>query len=73
MFYGNASGYKGVEYMPPKPGRRRVAKYRGVIMLGKKKLVSPYHLTPEPAARWYDAMARENFGEFARVNFPAQS
>jgi hypothetical protein len=44
--------------------------YRARIQVGDKRLHSGYYGTAAEAARAYDAMAREHFGEFARLNFP---
>jgi hypothetical protein len=70
LYYENNAGYKGVETIRKKPGRRNYDGFRGVVTLNGKRMVSPIFREPEPAARWYDEQARERFGEFARVNFP---
>jgi len=58
------TGYKGVQWIP---SRRQ---YRARIQVGDKRIHSNYYGTAAEAARAYDAMAREHFGEFARLNFP---
>ena len=43
---------------------------RGTIMSDGVQIRSPRMPTEEAAARWYDAMARQHHGEWARLNFP---
>ena len=59
------SGYKGVEY------RDRFAPrwYAYIVLDGRKEYLGSF-TDPVEAARAYDAAAVENFGEFARLNFP---
>lgn len=57
---GGASQYKGVAY------HAKTGKWRARI----KQQALGLHATEEAAARAYDAAAREQFGEFARLNFP---
>lgn len=45
-------------------------KWRAVIMHNRKYIHIGNFLTPEEAARAYDAKALELFGEFAHLNFP---
>lgn len=63
---GSSSPYKGVHVVSRKSGPR----YRAIIQIDGK----PRHLgtfkSETAAARAYDQMAREHFGEFAWVNFP---
>lgn len=61
----NATGYKGV--------RLEAGKWRAVIKAYGVRKHLGYFLTPEQAARAYDAAAREMHGEFARLNFPDQA
>ena len=57
-------GYKGVVWVQ---SRRQ---YRARIQVGDKRIHSAYYESAIDAARAYDAMAREHFGEWARLNFP---
>lgn len=57
-------GYKGVVRS------RSRQQYRARIQVGEKRIHSGYYATAVEAARAYDAMAREHYGEFARLNFP---
>ena len=56
--------YKGVRF---DVGRQ---KFRARIQVGAKRLLSRYYDSEIDAARAYDAMAREYYGVFARLNFP---
>lgn len=56
--------YKGIEQ------RYRSAKWVARIRVNGRRIRSRSCATPEQAARLYDAMAREYFGEFAWLNFP---
>lgn len=58
------TGYKGVIWYQ---SRRQ---FRARIQVGEKRLCSSYYESAIDAARAYDAMAREHYGEFARLNFP---
>lgn len=55
------SGYKGIA--------RHGRGWRAQIQTGEKKIVTPAYDTPEQAARAYDKLALEAFGEFAVLNF----
>lgn len=59
----NATGYRGVR---PQPNGRWCAKMR----IGGRSTHLGSFDTPEEAARAYDAAARAEHGEFARLNFP---
>jgi hypothetical protein len=66
----NTSGYKGVYLLAKgkaKPWHARVGsrKENGILHGG-------YFATAEEAARKYDELAVELYGEFARLNFPTQ-
>lgn len=63
----NTSGYKGVS-LTSNPTPRWFAQ----IKRRKQHYFLGTFGTPEDAAHAYDAKARELFGEFARVNFPAE-
>ncbi len=62
---GRSSGFKGV-YLHKHSGR-----WRASIGLDGKKIHLGGYATPDEAARCYDAAARQHFGAFARLNFPA--
>ena len=59
-------GYKGVHWSSSRQ------QYRARIQVGDKRVCSGYYGTAIEAARAYDAMAREHFGEWARLNFPGE-
>jgi hypothetical protein len=58
----NTVGYKGV--------RRFRNKYRASLIVKGKQIVSTLVSTSEEAARLYDGLAIQYFGEFAHLNFP---
>ncbi len=58
------SGYKGIIWSKSRQ------QFRARIQVGDKRLCSSYYESAVDAARAYDAMAREHYGEFARLNFP---
>lgn len=62
---GNTSGFKGV-------GRYDGAWRAYITKAGRQRFLGRFE-TIEDAARAYDSAAREEFGEFARVNFPHQN
>jgi hypothetical protein len=57
----NTSGYKGVT--------RRGARWQANIGLDGRLLCLGTFATPQEAARAYDTVATEHFGEFAHPNF----
>ena len=63
---GTSSEFKGVSKLskgqPPKPWLASI-KF-------DKKIHTRCFATELEAAQWYDEMAREHFGEFAKLNFP---
>lgn len=60
-----SSKYKGVSWnKPTEKWRARIETNQGSLYLGLFEV-------EEEAARAYDEAAKENFGEFARLNFPA--
>lgn len=60
--YSNRVGYKGVDFRENRGYRVRV-----------KSKEYGYFETPELAARHYDKIAKEWFGEFAKLNFPQEN
>ena len=58
------TGYKGVVWV------RSRQQFRARIQTEDKRICTGYYATAIEAARAYDALAREHFGEFARLNFP---
>ena len=60
-------GYKGVHWVSSRQ------QYRARIQVGDKRIHSGYYGTAIEAARAYDALAREHYGEWARLNFPDES
>lgn len=60
----NISGYKGVS--------SSLEKWYARIKIGEKQVYLGTFETAELAARAYDAAAKQNFGEFAGLNFPAE-
>lgn len=65
----NSSGYKGVTLSQKSLNPNRAIRWMGKIT-HKGINYTRYFDTPEQAANWYDKMAIELFGEFARLNFP---
>jgi hypothetical protein len=62
----NKSGYKGVSWF------KRDKKWRSKIKHeGKSRCIGLFDC-PEKAARAYDAVAKELFGEYANLNFPEE-
>jgi hypothetical protein len=61
---GSAAGYKGV--------RRRGDKWQARIAVNSKQIHLGVFSSKEEAAQAYDTAAREHFGEFAVLNFPAE-
>lgn len=61
----NASGYSGVFL------NRVSNKWQAYIVVDRHTRYLKRFDTPEEAARAYDGAARQLFGEFARLNFPA--
>lgn len=67
----------------PRRGRPKSSRYKGVclykgswraaITLGKKRRAIGSYATEEVAAKAYDAVARDAWGEFAYLNFPDSS
>lgn len=65
--YNPKSGFRGV--YPQSFG----VTWRARIMVNKKFINGGNFSTPEEAARRYDELALENFGEFAVLNFPKEN
>jgi|ERR1700722_12310964 len=63
---GETSLFKGVHYDSRCSRRPWVTSIKTPV--GKR--IAVHHATEDEAARTYDALAREHFGEFACVNFP---
>ena len=57
------SRFKGVSY-----SKNRKKSWRATIWVNGKQIHGGYFATEEEAARSYDRLAREHFGEFARPN-----
>ena len=62
----SSSRFKGVYW------HKRASKWHAAIKLGSKRVYLGIFTSEEAAARAYDAAALQHFGEFARLNFPAQ-
>lgn len=58
------NAYKGVHYM------KHRGKWQARIQINKKRINKGYFNTQVEAAHAYDDLAREHFGEYARLNFP---
>jgi hypothetical protein len=64
MRANNTSGYRGIHWVA------RASKWHATIRnIAGKKVHLGYFVTPEEAARAYDAAALEVYGEFASLNF----
>ena len=68
----NTSGFKGVSYIGKGPDmiNELSRPWQAYINYNKKRYYLGRFVTPEEAARAYDAKALELHGEFARLNFP---
>lgn len=62
----NTSGYKGVSFC------KIMGKWRTRIQYNKKGIIAGYFENKEDAARAYDNMAKELYGEFANLNLPEE-
>ena len=62
--------YRGVLF-EKREGRRKC--WRARIQINGKLLSLGYYLTPEDAAKVYDAAVRRYFGSEARTNFPTEA
>jgi hypothetical protein len=62
--YKPKSGFRGV-YEQPQGGSWQVK-----LTVNRKHIRGGSYKTPEEAARVYDRLAFEHFGEFAKLNFP---
>jgi hypothetical protein len=63
---GRWSKFKGVCYLR---GKENVSRWRAQIHVGGRVFYGGHHRTAEEAARAYDRLAIQYFGEFARLNF----
>jgi len=63
----NTSGFKGVSF------RKDITKWQAAIRLNGTDIYLGCFVTPEEAAKAYDAKALELFGEFAKLNFPIEA
>lgn len=68
LYKNSTTGFKGVTI---KRGGRYI-RWQAQIQASKLHRHIGYFDTPEEAARAYDAVACELFGEFARLNFPEE-
>lgn len=65
---GSGSNYKGVSF---RRGRRKP--WQAEITLNRRKRYLGCYLTEADAAKAYDEAALDQWGEFARLNFPVSS
>lgn len=63
----NVGGDKGI-HLTKSTGR-----WRAQLKFGKRRIHVGYFDSPEEAARAYDRVAIEKFGEFAYLNFPEEA
>lgn len=59
----STSNFKGVHF------HKKTNKWRAMIYLNNKSKHLGLFSNPEEAAKKYDEVAKENFGEFAKLNF----
>jgi hypothetical protein len=62
-----SSKYKGVWWMKPYPKWRQAGRWVAELKFGKMR-IRQYAKTDKEAARLYNTMARQHFGEYAKVN-----
>lgn len=74
MLPNNTTGYKGIWWEKPYRvnGKIRKGKWRAAIFCEGVRHRLGRFKTAEEAARAYDRKALELFGEYARLNFPAE-
>lgn len=65
--FDNASGYKGVTFDKQRYSQNK-APWRAQLKQGEIKHVSKWERTSHEAARWYNAKARELYGDLAYQN-----
>lgn len=63
----NTSGYKGVHF------HKQKGLWYAQIRANRIKFQSRYFESKDDAARAYDELAKQHFGEFAQLNFPGKS